>query len=88
MDLVLQSVKTDSDSRDDIFITRNTFRQINDSIDTEGAVDDADSLLDDFDVVEENNLLDFSNQKDNSSVVPSQDEHDEFSDFPEVSVFN
>ena len=49
---------------------------------THGAVDAVDSLLS----YGENGLLDFSNQKDNSSVLLDHEEEDEFSgDFPEAS---
>ena len=75
---MFETANMEYDSGDDIFITQNTFHEVNDSIDTEGAVDVANSLLDDFDSVKENELLDFSNQKDNSSVLPSQSENDAY----------
>ena len=74
------------DSGDVIFITQNKFHDVNSSLDSEGG---AGSLLveDDFNVVKASDLLDFSNQKDNSSVVLTQPESTEFSgDFPDVSI--
>ena len=65
-------------SGDDLFIMQNTFK-----VNTQVTVDSGDSLW--LDVGKDDNLLDFSNQKNNSFVLPDEPE-DEFSnDFPDVS---
>ena len=79
------------DSGEDLFITQNTFQDIDEDVCTQGAIDAVDSVLSygesDFasaGVCVE--LLDVSNQKDNSSTLPDVEHTDEFSgDFPEVS---
>ena len=77
------NIKTeDYDSGDDLFIMQNMFK-----VDTHLA----DSLW--LDVGNGDELLDFSNQKDNSSVLPDQSQEDEFSNnFPDISnicyIFN
>ena len=72
---------SDYDLGEDLFTTQNKFRD--DSIDTQDAVDAADSLCDYGGDTVEN--LNFSNQKDNSSVVT--DSADEvLGDFPGVSL--
>ena len=72
---------SDYDSGADLFIMQSIFREIEDDVNTQVAVDAVDSLL----ASGESDLLDFSNQKDNSSVLPDEVE-DEFSgNFPEVS---
>ena len=85
---MLQSGKMEDlyDLGDDICVTQNKFRDVNSSLGSEGG---AGSLLveDDFNVVKESDLLDFSNQKDKLSVVLTQPESTEFSDdFPDVSI--
>ena len=78
----------EDDSGDDIFITQNMFRDVN--IDTQDAGDAADSLLNLFNDLftpgEPVELLDFSNQKDNSSICLLVDEGEFVGDFPEVNI--
>ena len=78
------------DSRDDIFTMQKKFREVNESlesVDTQIVVEAADSLW--METHGNGYLIDFSNQKDNSSCVPDSDELDEFSsDFLDVSLFS
>ena len=72
----------DYDLGKDLFITQNTFKDVDD-VSIQGAIDAVDSLL----LYGEVKLLDFSNQKDSLSVVPDEEPKNEFSgDFPEVII--
>ena len=79
------------DSGDDFFLTQNSFRDIDEEeINTQAAVKAVDSLLeygsDTLSPGEPVELLDFSNQKDNLSILPDEEEHEFSGDFPEVRV--